>query len=107
MPVRRLLVSLISSLALAPLGWPHHVVLGLADPPGDAPRLVSRTHVDMRYQYLSGGVNTGQGWSTWNPAGTFASMYVRESIAAHVIPVLTYYQLLQSSPAQGGDELHP
>ena len=26
-------------------------------------------------------------------------MYVRESIAAHQIPVFTYYQLLQSSPA--------
>ncbi len=33
-------------------------------------------------------------------------MYVRESIAAHVIPILTYYQLLQSRPAAGSDELH-
>lgn len=33
-------------------------------------------------------------------------MYVRESIAAHTIPVFTYYQLLQSRPAAGADELH-
>ncbi|MEA2147098.1 MAG: hypothetical protein QOG59_2685 [Solirubrobacteraceae bacterium] len=104
MPNRRLLLSLISSLALAPLGWPHHVVLGLADPPGDAHALASRTHVDARYQYLAGGVNTGHGWATWNPGGSFASMYVRESIAAHVITVLTYYQLLASTPSQGADE---
>ena len=105
MPGRRLLLSLISSLALAPLGWPQHLALGLTDPPGDAHALVSRTHVDARYQYLAGGVNTGHGWATWNPGASFASMYVRESIAAHVIPVLTYYQLLQSNPSQGSDEL--
>jgi hypothetical protein len=105
MPARRLLLSLISSLALAPLGWPAHVVLGLTDPPGDVHTLVSRTHVDARYQYLAGGVNTGHGWATWNRAGSFASMYVHESLAAHVIPVLTYYQLLQSSPSLGADEL--
>jgi hypothetical protein len=32
-------------------------------------------------------------------------MYVQESIAHHVIPVLTYYQLLQSRSAVGGSEL--
>jgi hypothetical protein len=31
-------------------------------------------------------------------------MYVRESIAARQIPVFTYYQLLQSSPAAGSSE---
>ena len=25
----------------------------------------------FRYQYLAGGVNTGSGWSTWNPNGSF------------------------------------
>jgi hypothetical protein len=105
MPVRRLLLSLLGSLALAPLGWPHHFALGLTDPPGDAHALVARTHVDACYQYLAGGVNTGQGWANWNPGGSFASMYVDESIAAHVIPVLTYYQLLQSGPSRGTDEL--
>ena len=31
-------------------------------------------------------------------------MYVRESLAAHMIPVFTYYQMLQSEPAAGVDE---
>ena len=31
-------------------------------------------------------------------------MYVRESFAPHMIPVFTYYQMLQSEPSVGGDE---
>lgn len=104
--MRRGLLSLLLPLAAIPGGWPHHLALGLTDPPGDAQALVQHAPLDLRYQYLTGGVNTGNGWSTWNPGGTFASRYVRESIAAHVIPVLTYYQMLKSLPAIGSDELH-
>ncbi len=93
------------SLIALPSGWPHHLVLGLTDQPGDAARLRSRASLDARYQYLAGGVNTRKGWATWNPNGTFASLYVRESIAQHLIPVLTYYQMLQSSPSLGANEL--
>jgi hypothetical protein len=50
-------------------------------------------------------VNTGAGWATWNPGGTFASRYVQDSWAHGVLPVLTYYMLLQSKPG-GGDEAH-
>ncbi|MGZ4169451.1 MAG: hypothetical protein ACXVFO_20835 [Solirubrobacteraceae bacterium] len=103
--MRRPLLSVLASVAVLPLGWPHHLLLGVTDSPGDAHHLAQQAHVDARYQYLSGGVNTGQGWSTWNPNGTFASMYVRESIAAHEIPVFSYYQLLQSAPAAGSSEL--
>ncbi len=102
--MRRLLASLLLSALTVPVGWPHHLLLGLSDSPGDAARLEHRAHLDARYQYLSGGVNTGSGWATWNPNGTFASLYVRESLTAHTIPVLTYYQLLQSAPATGADE---
>jgi hypothetical protein len=102
--MRRPVLLLLMSFVL-PVGWPHHVVLGVADPPGDAHVLAQHARVDARYQYLSGGVNTGHGWATWDPDGTFASMYVRESIAAHMIPVLTYYQLLQSKPAVGSSEM--
>ncbi len=91
-------------LAMLPVGWPHHLALGVSDPPGDAQALHARAPVDMRYQYLAGGVNTGHGWTTWNPNGSFVSMYVRESFAAHLIPVFTYYQMLQSLPAVGTDE---
>ncbi|HTU86202.1 MAG TPA: hypothetical protein VMF57_11555 [Solirubrobacteraceae bacterium] len=90
--------------ASIPPGWPHHLALGAADSPGDAQTLRGQAGVDMRYQYLSGGVNTGHGWSTWNPDGSFVSMYVRESFAAHMTPVFTYYQLLQSSPSVGSSE---
>jgi hypothetical protein len=97
--MRRSTLSILLSVAFVlPAGWPDHVVLGVADPPSDAHSLAQRAHVDARYQYLSGGVNTGQGWATWNPDGTFASMYVRETIAAHTIPVLTY--LLSESPGK-------
>ena len=102
--MRRTLLSALASVALLPLGWPHHLLLGVTDSPGDAAHLARQAHVDARYQYLSGGVNTGHGWATWNPNGTFASLYVRESIAAHQIPVFSYYQLLQSTPSIGASE---
>ena len=86
-----------------PHGWPKTLQLGLTDSPGGAAALRKSAPFGFRYQYLAGGVNTGQGWSTWNPGGSFASMYVRDSWAHGVIPVLTYYMLLQSNP-HGGDE---
>ena len=95
------LVASIAALALPPLphGWPHTLQIGLTESPGKhAP-----AKLGFRYQYLAGGVNTGSGWSTWNPNGTFASLYVQDSWAHNEIPVLTYYMLLQSAPA-GGDE---
>jgi hypothetical protein len=90
--------------AVIPPGWPQHVALGVADSPGDAQALRAHGQVDMRYQYLAGGVNTGHGWATWNPNGSFVTLYVRESIAAHTIPVFTYYQMLQSAPSVGATE---
>jgi hypothetical protein len=87
-----------------PLGLPTHLALGVSDSPGDAQALRAHAHVDMRYQYLAGGVNTGHGWATWNPNGSFVSLYVRESFAAHMTPVFTYYQLLQSTPSVGANE---
>ena len=58
-----------------------------------------------RYQYLSGGVNTGGGWETWNtPAGAFATFYMNASYTAGYIPVFSYYELLQSTPHVGANE---
>ena len=76
----------------------------MSDPPGDAQALRAHAPVDIRYQYLAGGANTGHGWATWNPNGRFVSMYVHESLAAHLIPVFTYYQMLQSAPSVGATE---
>jgi hypothetical protein len=86
-----------------PHGWPTSLQIGLTDSPGGASALRKSAPFGFRYQYLAGGVNTGKGWSTWNPDGTFASLYVKDSWAQRVVPVLTYYMLLQSSP-QGGVE---
>lgn len=117
--MRRLFAALSSVLVLVtgapasagaavplPAGWPHHLALGVSDQPGDAQELARHARFDARYQYLAGGVNTGGGWATWDPHASFASSYVDESLAARMIPVLTYYQLLQSRPAIGPDELH-
>ncbi len=79
-------------------------MLGVSDAPSDAVALLRHAPFDLRYQYLSGGVNTGSGWATWNSNGSFASMYVTESLRAHVIPVFSYYQLLQSAPSAGASE---
>ncbi len=57
-----------------------------------------------RYQYLTGGVNTGRGWATWRRDGTFVRDYLRDSEALNAIPVFTYYQLLVSEPAAGSNE---
>ena len=86
-----------------PHGWPATLQIGLADAPGGAAALRRSAPFGFRYQYLAGGVNTGSGWSTWNPDGGFASLYVRDSWAHGVLPVLTYYMLLQSSPAGGAE----
>ena len=101
---RRLGTALALALVLAPAaaaklpplphGWPKTLQLGLTDSPGGAVKLKP---LGFRYQYLA------DGWPSWNPDGTFASMYVQDSWSHGVIPVLTYYVVLQSgSPA--GDE---
>src|SRR5437868_12350412 len=91
------------SLPPLPARWPHTLQLGMADEPGGAAALRKVAPFGFRYQYLAGGVNTGQGWSTWNPNGSFVTRYDEESWAAGEIPVFSYYMLLQSKPA-GGDE---
>ncbi len=87
-----------SSLPALPSGWPRTLELGMADSPGGAAALRASAPFTFRYQYLSGGVNTGSGWSTWNTGGQFVSYYVAESEAVGMIPVFSYYQLLQSAP---------
>ena len=56
----------------------------------------------FRYQYLAGGVNTGNGWSTWNTNGQFVTWYVEDSADHGMTPVFPYYMLLQSNPSTGG-----
>jgi hypothetical protein len=77
--------------------------IGVADPPGGAKRLARTTRFGFRYQYLAGGVNTGNGWSTWNEDGHFVTFYIEESIKQKITPVFSYYMLQQSRPG-GSDE---
>jgi hypothetical protein len=76
-------------------------MLGLANGPGspDTPWIQSAgVPFDMRYQYLSGGVNTGAGWETWNtPTGEFATLYMNASAGLNAVPVFSYYEMLQSN----------
>lgn len=92
-----------ATLPPLPRAWPATLQLGLMDAPDGAAALRASAPFGFRYQYLAGGVNTGSGWSTWNPGGSFVTRYAAESRAAGVIPVFTYYMLLQSKPG-GGDE---
>ncbi len=65
--------------------------IGFADSPGGAAALHADAPFGLRYQYLAGGVNTGNGWATWNTNGDFVKWYVaglgRERHRARV-PVL-------------------
>ncbi|HEX2916568.1 MAG TPA: hypothetical protein VH186_37760 [Chloroflexia bacterium] len=89
-----------------PKGLKNTFMLGLANGPASVNwMLESGVKWDARYQYLSGGVNTGGGWATWNsPSGMFSRYYMEQSDQHGFLPVLSYYQLLQSKPASGKDE---
>jgi hypothetical protein len=100
-------LALTSSVARAqaplPAAWPKQIELGLADSPGGAAAMKSTTAFKFRYQYLAGGANTGSGWATWNANGDFATFYIQDSIANGIIPVFTYYMMLQSTPGGGSE----
>jgi hypothetical protein len=94
-----------TSYAQAPLpkGWPSRIELGMADSPGGAAAMKSTAPFGFRYQYLAGGVNTGNGWATWNANGDFPTFYIQDSVASGIVPVFTYYMLLQSTPGGGSE----
>lgn len=85
-----------------PPGWPATLELGMFIGPGGAAAMRETAPFGFRYQYLAGGVNTGQGWATWDADGGFASKYAQESSEHDLITVFTYYMLTQSAP--GRDE---
>jgi hypothetical protein len=100
MPVRS---GLRASITALPQDRLH---FGLASQPTDlAWMTASGVPWRYRYQYLSGGVNTGNGWETWNsPSGAFATFYMNASSGSNYIPIFTYYELLQSTPSTGANE---
>jgi hypothetical protein len=102
---RPLVLALIAVLALAPMpavvrsqatGLPDHFGFGIEVGQGDTWMPESGIPWDFRWQYLAGGVNTNQGWETWNPNGTFALNDAKESDQRGYIPMFPYYELFQS-----------
>ncbi|MCC6173973.1 MAG: hypothetical protein IT305_01610 [Chloroflexi bacterium] len=85
-----------------PDGWPSVLHLGMSSGAGGAASMQATAPFGFRYQYLAGGVNTGDGWSTWNSDGAFVTNYIRESTDHGMLPVFTYYMIRQSAP--GGDQ---
>ncbi|HEX6713647.1 MAG TPA: hypothetical protein VF066_09680 [Thermoleophilaceae bacterium] len=103
--MRLVLVITLCLFAVPASAQAARIQLGLADQPGGAAAMRKAAPFKYRYQYLAGGVNTGNGWSTWNENGTFVTRYVAESAKAHVTPVFTYYMIRQSLPGRDdGDE---
>ncbi|HVG95877.1 MAG TPA: hypothetical protein VNK05_03165, partial [Chloroflexota bacterium] len=92
-----------ASLPPLPRGWPGTLQLGLFDGVGGAAAMQADTGYGFRYAYLAGGVNTGGGWASWNPDGRFATYWIQDSAAHGIVPVFTYYMLVQSRPG-GGNE---
>ena len=93
------------AVAAAPV-LPAGLNFGLGNEPGSIDWMTaSGVPWRYRYTYLSAGVNTGNGWETWNtPAGQYASYYLDDSAAHGYLPVFSYYELLQSNPSSGADE---
>ena len=93
-----------SNLPPVPAKWPHPTLqLGTFDSPGGAAAMKATAPFGFRYQYLSGGVNTGNGWATWNSDGHFVTHYVRDSVNNGITPVFTYYMIYQSAPGGGSE----
>jgi hypothetical protein len=99
-----------TTLPAVPAGLKSSFTLGVSNGPGKTGWMTGTGAAwDVRYQYLAGGVNTTGNWKTWQwdqlPPGQFALDYMNESAKSGYMPVLTWYQLLQSSPASGANEV--
>ena len=58
------------------------------------------------YRYLSGGANTTSNWKTWlSPSGQSLRTFINATLAANLIPVVTYYNHLNSLPSEGTHEI--
>lgn len=87
-----------TTLPPIPTGVPAYFSFGLFN---NDPTWLSGSGVPwtFRYQYLSGGANTGDGWADWNsPPGQFVTNFITDSHTVNTIPAFVYYQILQSAP---------
>jgi hypothetical protein len=90
----------VSTMPPMPAGWPAQLELGMSNGVDGAAEMRQAAPFGIRYQYLAGGVNTGGGWTSWAPDGTFVTNYMRESSQQRLFPIFTYYMLGQSSPGR-------
>ena len=102
--MRVALVVFLCVLAIPASAEAARIQLGLASAPGGAEAMRAAAPFGYRYQYLAGGVNTGVGWSTWNPDGTFVTRYIDESARARITPVFTYYMIRGSLPGRDNED---
>jgi hypothetical protein len=93
-----------AALGPLPAGWPTTMQIGVSDWPGNAANTAAAADFGFRYQYLAGGVNTGDGWANWNANGEFVTYYAQDSINHGITPVFTYYQIYQSNPGRSQGE---
>jgi hypothetical protein len=91
-----------------PAAFPRYFSFGVMGPPATASALDDmRTRngaaFTFRYQYLTGGVNTGRGWETWQkPTGQFATYYMQENAQHGYMPTFVYYEIcLTNGPHPG------
>lgn len=95
-----------TAIAVAvPAGLPTTLQLGMASAAGDAQRIAAIAPFGYRYAYLAGGAGTRHNWQTWGAGdGSIVGDYIRESRAAAMVPVFSYYNLYQSLPAGAESE---
>jgi len=76
----------------------------MGDTPGGAAFMKATAPFAFRYQYIFGGANTGSGWATWSAIpGDYATFYIQDSVNNGIIPVFSYYMLVQSLPGGATD----
>ena len=93
--------------SLRQLGLPEGLQLGLRDPEHGASALRRSVPARYRYHYLSGGANTGRGWTTWaDGGGSFVTGYVQDSLRNGFVPVFSLYQLQESLPGRDAAQEH-
>jgi hypothetical protein len=89
-----------SALPSRPAGWPSTLELGMTDGPGGAAAMRA-TGFGVRYQYLAGGVNTASALDH----GPLVTAYIQESIDHGLLPVFSYYMMVQSAPGNAEGEV--
>ncbi len=99
--------NVVGAQAAPPAKWPYSSLqLGMRDDEGGAAALRSETTLGLRYHYLSGGANTGKGWTTWTKGGgSFVSGFIDDSVGHGFLPVFSLYHLRESAPGNGMDEV--